>query len=53
MHARNLALACAAVLTIQFPARADVILTYHLSGFSPPTNGDTLATGTQLDFGPQ
>jgi len=48
MRVRNLALACVAVMACVMPARADVILNYHLSTFNPPTNGDTLATGTQI-----
>lgn len=37
-----------AVVALAMPARADVILTYHLSNFNPPTQGDTLATGTPI-----
>jgi len=48
MRVRNLALAFVAAAAMTLPARADVILTYHLSSFNPPTNGDTLATGSQI-----
>lgn len=35
MRVRNLALACVAAVAIAVPARADIILSYHLSSFVP------------------
>lgn len=57
MRVRNLALACVAVVAYVMPARADVILTYHLSSFVPTTPGTMFPPATQIPandpLGPQ
>lgn len=51
MRVRNLALACVAAVAMVLPARADVILTYHLSSFVPSNTSDTFPPGTQIPSG--
>jgi len=48
MRVRNLALAFVAVAAMALPARADVILTWHMSNFVPANSSDTFPPGTQI-----
>jgi hypothetical protein len=48
MRVKHLALACVALLAWIIPARADVILTYHLSTFVPANPANFYPPGTQI-----